>query len=107
MSENGSSVEKRLKALTGVTLVLAAGLLTAELIRFRATAQNPTESEHIQRIIDFEKHWNAYLLDLAGCRDKIWSSTCDPKKGVQNIEEWLKARNAAKKLFSLHEPPKR
>lgn len=62
--------------------------------------------EFTQKIIDFEEHWNPFILKYAGCKDMekgINPENCDFSKSQTSFDDWKKAREAAKKLFKLSE----
>jgi hypothetical protein len=61
-----------------------------------------------ENIEKFDTHWVEFLKHQYGCPLEkgtvVWSN-CNPKIGRTNYEEFNKARNMAKKIFNLVEPP--
>ena len=61
------------------------------------------------RVVSFEKHWNVFIRKLFGCpypSGEINAGTCHPARAETDLEEFRKAREAAKKLFDLQDAVK-
>lgn len=59
-------------------------------------------------IQNFDKHWVQFLKHQYGCpleEETIDWKNCKPNIGQTNYEEFYKAREMAKKIFELVDPP--
>lgn len=68
----------------------------------------PEEWIFIEKLIKYEKHYDAFLRDYLACvKDKnipIDGDNCKgPHLGKWNVKEFKKAKEAAKKLYNLKE----
>lgn len=84
-------------------LVMCSVLL---LLGVRPTT--PQDYDFLQKVVNFEKHYDPFYRKLAGCppaskRPILGEGDCRPREGVLDYADFRKARQAAMSLFDLAE----
>ena len=87
-------------------LCLAPAILTSQ--------DDEISAEMRHTMIKFDQHWSKFLLESLGCWHEpapgdalakpLTKEDCDPDDATLDYNEFLKARNLAKKVFILDEP---
>lgn len=69
-------------------------------------SQQPlTRDDLVSRVYAFEKHHDRFVRKLVGCplKGPLDDSVCRPSRGIISYGDFLNARHAAAKLYSLPE----
>ena len=93
----------------GVFGVLIGGVVTAAATPARQYRQPPClplpNMEFLQKVISFEKEWNAFYRKFLGCplEGIADRETCRVELGIADYGVFERARTAAMKLFDFKE----
>lgn len=91
-------------------MMLRRGFITVVLLFGGAqgtgrSQQYMSRDELLARVVAFEKHHDRFVRKLIGCPSTgpLDETTCRPARGIISYGDFLNARHAAAKLYSLPE----